>query len=273
MLLTKKNSGFAGEDAYFIGRREAENFRQDFIGVADGVAEWSLRGIDAGAFSQSLMTECNHLVQSVQSDEKLLPLDMLKIAFDQNNKNNILGSTTACLISTDPNLPLLHTAYIGDSGYIVIRFGLKKGYRIVYRSPEQEKTFGCPFQLGHHDGSDSPNDCIILSHVIEVGDVVVVGSDGLFDNLGDDTIADIVGETLKKSAKRGFKNKQKKSFFSSCNPQEVARNICFAAFETSRDKKADTPWSNAATEEFNQIYCGGKLDDITVVVGFVEAHE
>ena len=34
-------------------------------------------------------------------------------------------------------------------------------------------------------------------------------------------------------------------------------------------KKADTPYSNAATEEFNIIYSGGKKDDIACVVSRV----
>lgn len=54
------------------------------------------------------------------------------------------------------------------------------------------------------------------------------------------------------------------------NPAALVRALVSAAYERSRDKRARTPYSVAASEWFDQIYDGGKPDDITAVVAFIE---
>jgi hypothetical protein len=44
----RKDSGFAGEDAYVIITRG----NLQMMAVADGVASWGLQGIDAGQYSR-----------------------------------------------------------------------------------------------------------------------------------------------------------------------------------------------------------------------------
>ena len=48
------------------------------------------------------------------------------------------------------------------------------------------------------------------------------------------------------------------------------KQLAFKAFDISHDKRADTPYSRAATEEFQVIYNGGKKDDITVIVALLD---
>ena len=46
---------------------------------------------------------------------------------------------------------VVRCANLGDSGFRLVRDG-----RILLRSPQQEHTFGCPYQLGHHATSNVP---------------------------------------------------------------------------------------------------------------------
>ena len=53
-----------------------------------------------------------------------------------------VGSSTACIVALDKNKQSLHTANLGDSGFLVVRKG-----DIVHRSIEQQHAFNTPYQL------------------------------------------------------------------------------------------------------------------------------
>jgi hypothetical protein len=57
---------------------------------------------------------------------------------------------------------------------------------IFYRSFEQQHNYNYPYQIGNK--SDDPNDAIDIVHRIRDKDIIVMGSDGLFDNLFDHEI-------------------------------------------------------------------------------------
>jgi len=48
-------------------------------------------------------------------------------------------------------------------------------------------------------------------------------------------------------------------------PSTIARSLAYRCWITSIDRDADTPFSRTASEEFNAVIRGGKMDDITVV--------
>lgn len=52
------------------------------------------------------------------------------------------GSSTACIVVLDRQSHRLHTANLGDSGFLVVRGG-----EVVHRSDEQQHYFNTPFQL------------------------------------------------------------------------------------------------------------------------------
>lgn len=58
--------------------------------------------------------------------------------------------------------------------------------RLVYESVEQTKGFNFPYQIGHI--GDSPTSALPHTHDIKDLDIVVVGSDGLFDNVDNEMI-------------------------------------------------------------------------------------
>lgn len=56
-------------------------------------------------------------------------------------------------------------------------------FDIIHRTKQQEHNFGYPFQVGHHDMSDDPEDAEIFDMNIHQGDVIVAGSDGSCNNI------------------------------------------------------------------------------------------
>lgn len=70
---------------------------------------------------------------------------MYKGSFRRENKWRLflfLGSSTACIVVLDRTSHRLHTANLGDSGFLVVRGG-----EVVHRSDEQQHYFNTPFQL------------------------------------------------------------------------------------------------------------------------------
>ncbi|XP_035302927.1 protein phosphatase PTC7 homolog isoform X2 [Cricetulus griseus] len=103
------------------------------------------------------------------------------------NKVPLLGSSTACIVVLDRSSHRLHTANLGDSGFLVVRGG-----EVVHRSDEQQHYFNTPFQLSiappEAEGvilSDSPDAADSTSFDVQLGDIILTATDGLFDNMPD----------------------------------------------------------------------------------------
>lgn len=124
---------------------------------------------------------------------------------------------------------------------------------IKWRTSPQEHEFGFPYQLGHHEHASAPEDCQLVSISALPGDIIIVGSDGLFDNLFDRDIYAIVMEHHNQSR----------------SPAPLVRALMEAAYSNSRSKRAVTPYSFGASEALDMVYNGGKEDDITIVVAYL----
>ncbi|CAF4061315.1 unnamed protein product [Adineta steineri] len=103
-------------------------------------------------------------------------------------------SSTACIVALHNEQRILHTANLGDSGFVVIR-----NNKIVHRSQEQQHYFNSPFQLAIHPTiedprliADSPDIASVTSCHVEENDIIVIATDGLWDNLPDVTILEEV---------------------------------------------------------------------------------
>jgi protein phosphatase PTC7 len=249
----RKGYGHAGEDAYFYASNTNGVFA---VGIADGVYAWRRRGIDAGDWSRKLMRAARFSVEAGTTDV----LRVVQAAVRSLNSEGVQGSSTMCIILVDTLQGRLAAANIGDSGFLVLsrrRDGRASGgtgsLRLRHRSPQQEHSFGHPYQLGHHAAADKPEDAMLSTMPVYPGDVLVLGSDGLFDNLSDDDILEIV-------------RLHEKVLQEAQQPAAVAQALAFAAFEASIDRDKATPYSEAASAAFDMVYSGGKQDDITVVV-------
>ncbi len=72
-----------------------------------------------------------------------------------------------------------------------------------------------------------------------------MGSDGLWDNVS----VPLVSQTVTEEILRGSR------------PSLIAQRLTRLAFDAAMDRKGTTPYSEAASEEFDMIYSGGKPDD------------
>jgi len=237
---TKANKpGGMGEDYAFISRR--------VLGVADGVGGWSEVGVDPSAYSRNLMKTAYAVEKEAVRQSKTLsgsrdPVDLLRKAYEACK--SITGSATAVIATIHNNK--LSVANLGDSGIMVVRNG-----QVVLRSKEQQKGFNFPFQLGT-DSPERPHDAHRYSLELQERDVVILGSDGLWDNLFDKQTLEIV---------TSYQIKKENSRFA----QQLATEIAQTASTVAKSKDTVTPFEIASGRRWK----GGKLDDITVVTAVV----
>ena len=94
--------------------------------------------------------------------------------------------TFLCINQTAQTLSHVH---IGDSGYLLFR---KEGneYKTIYKSEDMLHDFNFPFQVG--ENGDDPFLANVSTHNISVGDVIVLATDGLWDNVESEYIRKIM---------------------------------------------------------------------------------
>lgn len=159
--------------------------------MADGVGGWRNYGIDPGEFSSFLMSTCSRLVQSSNFNPER-PVNLIASSYNEllEHKEPILGSSTACVLILNKENNMLYAANIGDSGFMVVRKG-----SIVHQSEEQTHYFNTPYQLSspfHNSDvlSDRPESADEISFPVQTGDVILVATDGVFDNLPSSLLLD-----------------------------------------------------------------------------------
>ncbi|KAI8542378.1 hypothetical protein RHMOL_Rhmol08G0134200 [Rhododendron molle] len=158
----------------------------------------------------------------------------------------------------------LHAINLGDSGFIIVREGCT-----IFQSPVQQHGFNFPYQLASGSEGDQPScgqgnrykfRCVtavscpspVFTIAVVPGDIIVAGTDGLFDNLFSKEIDTIVGDGMK----------------AGLEPLVIAQTIAALARQRALDRNRQTPFSSAA-QDAGFRYFGGKLDDTTVVVSFI----
>jgi len=241
------------------------------LGVADGVGSWSQYRIDPGIYAKQLMM--NTARASVEISKKgakeLSAAELLDIG---HSKTKLKGSTTTTVACLKGNT--LSAATIGDTAFVLLRNG-----KIYFKSPTQEFEFDTPYQLADCDISEGfgefsePDDALLYTvRDIKPGDVLVMASDGLFDNLHDYEIEQIVAEKLQ----QGY------------GADGISRELIERARAHSLDPNYISPWAQekGQTESLGVIggtlrklgikavvgsgYRGGKPDDISVITGIAQ---
>jgi hypothetical protein len=129
---------------------------------------------------------------------------------------------------------------------------LIRGGEAIFRSEEQQHSFNYPFQLGT-SSKDSPEDTQSYVLKIQAGDIVVMGSDGLFDNVFDEEIVDIVNSNCLPPPLK-------------VDPQSMADALLRKAKQVAENSGFGTsPFQQRAIQE-GFYYQGGKVDDTSVLV-------
>jgi protein phosphatase PTC7 len=239
-----------GEDTYFIS--ESGNA----FGVFDGVGGWAEMGVNSRDFSYQLMSNCK---KAADAGALKNPLEILKEGFKVTTSRHIQGSCTACVgvIRKDNSNLFLDALNVGDSGLMVLsptvsetRHAIEAAptYEVKLKSKEQTHRFNFPYQLGS-EGSDLPEQGDKYSTQLNNGDIVIFGSDGLWDNVYD---ADMIKFVNQKST---------------ASATEIAQTIAQETFKFSLSEKRLSPFM-ASAKKLKIAYAAncGKSDDITVLV-------
>ncbi|KDP45746.1 hypothetical protein JCGZ_17353 [Jatropha curcas] len=232
-----------GEDAFLVS-----SYNGGVIAVADGVSGWAEQNVDPSLFPQELMANASYLVadEEVNYDPQIL----LRKAHAATAS---IGSATVIVAMLERS-GKLKIANVGDCGLRVIRGG-----QIIFSTPIQEHYFDCPYQLSSETVGQTYIDAMVGSVQLTEGDTIVMGSDGLFDNVFDDEIVSIIARHS--------------------NVTEAAKALANLASIHSMDSEFESPYVLEAKSKGIDVplwkkilgmkLTGGKLDDITVVVGQV----
>lgn len=225
-----------GDDAWFI-----TNSVINAVGVADGVGSWRSRGINAGECARELMELCR---QQFVDNLDISPTSVLEYSIP---KLRSAGSTTI-LIAKITEEGFLSVAQIGDSDLVVFRRNF-----VAFQTLPQQHRHNLPYQVGRSE-PDSASDAQTYELSVQVGDIIVLGTDGLWDNLYASQVLQIITEATDQS------------------PAALARLLTDRAYVASNQDNIWSPFAQRAYEQGIikdtdfESHLGGKPDDITVVV-------
>jgi len=220
-----------GEDGYFIYHKN----NKVYLCVFDGVGGWRNQGVNVKDFVNQLTRNCIDSIENGHRNPEVIIEDAL-------NKSTLAGSVTVIFAIIEGDSMIAYQ--IGDSGLMLIQ-----DERVLFQTESQQHSFNFPYQVGKDkDGSfhgDSPKEGKFYRlSLLNKGDYIILGSDGLFDNLHTHKIINLTQE------------------------KNVAEHLCKEAYNQSKQKLTSVPFYEQAYNEevISTVKLGGKEDDITVIV-------
>jgi protein phosphatase PTC7 len=244
--------------------------------VADGVgsmAQFKRHGVDAAAYSADLMqiaSEATSLAETARG--KASAASVAAAAVERAESQAVTyGASTITVLSLLEGVA--GVANMGDSGFMLMR-QTAEGMSTVLRSTEQQHSWNCPYQLmrlppvlakqAEKRGVrlDTAADSQIYEFPVLPGDLLLLFTDGLGDNLHEHEVLDICGRAQPPRIGRG------ETVGLATQPGDLAQALATAARERSQDPAAWVPFSEAS-QRHGYDMTGGKEDDITVVAAWV----
>lgn len=226
-----------GEDAWRIERAKDGRY---LFGVADGVGGWRESGGDSSVVSNGLLDAIKDEFLKTTAAKSLIEISE-KAFKSLVGKGISKGSTTLTLLSIQDQL--VKVMNLGDSGALIIRPSQKE---IIFRTKPGQQGFNTPHQIGF-GFSGEPQGSIRMQATIHTpppllkGDIILLGTDGLFDNLYDQ---DILSHLLQGGT-----------------TQQLAK--------MAQIKGQDSMYMSPFARSTGGRYIGGKNDDISLIVAKV----
>jgi protein phosphatase PTC7 len=221
--------------------------------IADGVGGWNEMGIDPSLYSKTLCATVHNNFKKWQKSKftKETLKSLLVKSVNDINKLKILGSSTLCALTIEKSNNILCSVNLGDSCYMIARpkDSAPGEFDLFYKSEEQQHSFNVPFQIGQ--GGDKPIKAVALEHQLECKDVIILATDGLWDNMDNDRILSIL-----KSCCDGNHI---------INAQKVSDILAEEAEKLSLDENYNSPFAINARKN-NLRFNGGKPDDISIII-------
>jgi len=244
-----------GEDAYFISPST------NFMGVADGVSAWSAYALGNSAYiAYYLMSNAKMFADKGMKDTLSIVRDSFNAvwALHEQKKMQIPnGSATICIVKLEDDEkegPVIQYSNLGDSMMMVVRperfDDMNVNLRIIHQSNklyalERVNGVPVPLQLCFYPyqgrrGTGAPEQVDkseTVSMPIKKDDIIIVATDGLWDNISSDEILKGVAASFASSPSKNI------------NSNDLAKRLTETAFKNNY-----------------------KPDDITTVVGVVREH-
>lgn len=304
----------SGEDAFFVSRvgnrisdHQEGNAEAVAFAVADGVGGWTESRVDPADFSHGICGYMAHTAQTWHEPaEALRPKSLLQAGYDAvvDDPTIRAGGSTASVGVALPD-GRVELANLGDSGSVLLRKAAVHSYSVP-----QTHGFNTPFQLsvipprmraqanvfGGAFLEDFPEDASVTNVQMQHGDVLMLATDGVFDNLNNQDILKLitsrmvmtgawtvtdsgvgVSENLRALAAPGgladalpttpMKNSEDGLADQITLQSVLAATIAGEAKKASVDYRRDGPFAKEAQRYYpGDYYRGGKVDDICVVV-------
>ena len=134
----------------------------------------------------------------------------------------------------------MYSLHLGDSGYIILR-NTSGNLQVIEQSKDMLHSFNFPYQVGSN--GDSPYKAQVKSVDIKPSDIIILATDGLWDNLFLGDIIHIIQQ-------------------GSSDINLTAAQIAQKARDVALRDDIETPFEQKAKKRWR----GGKLDDITVII-------
>lgn len=244
--LEKRSKG--GEDAHVVDSK--------IIVVADGVGGWNEVGVDPSLYS-------NELTKNILNEFKQNPTSPIKNVFVKACKSvKNRGSSTCCLCRIKDN-NTIESLNLGDSSFIILRPSIenkKLNFELKYESQEQTHSFNFPYQVG--EGGDNPEKAEVKTHEIKHNDIIILGTDGLWDNISSNNIIKL----LMKYSELELSKSENPNTTDIKSPKAISEMLTKTAESLSLDSSYKSPFA----ERSRGLYMGGKHDDITIIVAQIK---
>lgn len=301
----------SGEDAYSVSRVGQHDNGAVAFAVADGVGGWAESRVDPADFSHAL---CGYMAQSALDwdapAEQLRAKALLQAGYDQVVADESIragGCTASVGVGLDDGR--VELANLGDSGSVLLRLAAVHHYSVP-----QTHGFNTPYQLsiipprmrtqasifGGAFLEDFPRDAAVTNLQMQHGDVLLLATDGVFDNLNNQDILKLITSRMvltgawtatpdvgikpsidldqltgpeglaslipssSTQASQHHRSTNKSHLYSL--PSLLAATIAGEAKLASVDMRRDGPFAKEAQRYYpGDWYRGGKVDDIAVL--------
>ena len=289
---SRGNRPDSGQDAFFVASVGPEK-RATAFGIADGVGGWANQGVDPSDFSHGL---CSYMARTAVSwsQGSLNPRTLMHIGYQKtiDDPEILAGGSTACIGVAD-DYGRLRIANLGDSGFLQLRLGAVHHY-----SNPQTHAFNTPYQLsitpphilaqaaifGGAPLADQPDKAELADHMLHHGDVLILATDGVWDNLNSQDVLSVVSIQMrncnawKRTPRNGFAVTDRLAALtrpgglgegkSQLTLQgAIADAVASEAKTQSMNARRDGPFAREVQKYYpEENFHGGKVDDICVLV-------
>lgn len=279
----------SGQDAFFIAKLGSEAMA---FGIADGVGGWATSGVDPAEFSHGF---CHYMAETTLkwTHGRLTPRMLMEIGYQNiiDDPGVRAGGSTACVGIAGPD-GTLQMANLGDSGFLHVRLGAVHHY-----SNPQTHAFNTPYQLsiippkiiaqsaifGGMPLSDLPEKAELSSGQLRHGDVLILATDGVWDNLNPQEVLSLVctkmrshsAWTVEKGEGLGISDQITELIrpgrVNEKKGDQTLQGIIAAAVAgeakiASMNDRRDGPFAKEVQKHYpDERYHGGKVDDICVI--------